>query len=379
VDGTLGRATRLSDVAIDMHGAWVNAPLGGASRLLLGRDAGLRGQLNASADLLGTVGTSSVRVSLELANARRAEFVPAHALSLKASCQATSSNQFHSFSGIECHWPPAGTADVSLVVLAASVPDIRHPEFASAQLTLPALPAATLVDWIRVLTPRLPDGLEVAGTIAGSIAYAGVPSPGPRVGTPSAQPWSGELVLSGGTLSAPELGPNPVNLGEAVLRDPLTGAESSQTLAPKANRARPAPSGGGRGPVFLLMPMTLPLGATEPAKLEGRFDGAGYTLQLTGSGFGADLLQLGKAIPAFGDGIEECLEKVGSEKIGDASPYPGQPGQSARQLGQEAPRGPSNVPLRLELSATRAWGGPQVWRDLSSHSELRPGRGATHR
>jgi AsmA family len=348
LEGTLGRATVLADVPIDLHGAWVKAPLGGASRVVAGHDAGLRGELNASVDLKGTLGDATVQTTFALNNARRAEFVPAQPLSLEANCVAHASRQFHSFSGVECHWPPAGTADVSRMVLTATVPDVHDLKSAAGELTLPMLPASILLDWLRVATPRLPDGLAVGGNLAGSVAYSGA-------GHGNEQGWSGELILSGGTVSAPGLGPTPMQVGEVTLRAPFGEAGSS---AP-GGHAKAKPNRGGAGGSedtlgFVLMPVTLPLGGKEPATLEGRFDPSGYTLHLAGPANQADLHALGEAVPEFGDGMAEVL-KQGS---GASTP---------EDAGVGVPAAAPAPPVHIDMTATRAWGGQQVWSDAAVH------------
>ena len=53
LEGTLSRAPSLGQVPINLRGTWRNAPLGGASHFLLGRDAGLRGEMTLTANAQG--------------------------------------------------------------------------------------------------------------------------------------------------------------------------------------------------------------------------------------------------------------------------------------------------------------------------------------
>jgi AsmA protein len=123
------------------------------------------------------------------------------------------------------------------------------------------------------------------------------------------------------------------------------------------------------------MPVTLPLGGKEPATLEGRFDASGYTLQLTGSVVAEDLMALGNAIPAFGDGLKPRLDEMDANP--SANPRddpPGNPPSGSDPL----PAAPLH-PLQVDLTATRAWGGHQLWSDLATHPPVRrrahsPGR-----
>ena len=55
VTGTLGKAAALDDVPIGLQADWTSAPLGAASNLFLGRDAGFRGDLTLRLTATGTL------------------------------------------------------------------------------------------------------------------------------------------------------------------------------------------------------------------------------------------------------------------------------------------------------------------------------------
>jgi hypothetical protein len=313
LEGTLGapefHGDTVGNLPIELHGTWQAAQLGGLTRLVLGRDAGLRGDVSGTVDASGTLGHAMLVAGLKIANGRRAEFVPPQLIELEAACRATAIG-LAQLAGIECHWPPAGSSDSALAILAANVPDIRTPATATANLTLPALPTSTLLDWLRAATPRPPEGVQATGNIAGNLAY----------GDP-AHAFAGELVLSGARFNMPGLGPEPLDPGEIVLR--------------------PAPAEDPGA--FVLLPVALPLGGKEPAQLQGQFDRHGYTLHLTGPVLIARLIALGDAIPQLGDGLRVCLQ------------YGAEPATT----GAEA--------VQVDLTASRVWGGPQVWAQAAVH------------
>ena len=148
LEGTLGRAERFELIPIDLAAEWRNAPLGEASRVITGRDAGLRGDLRLNLSAHGTVGDSVLKSSLQLRGARRSEFVPPRSLDLRLECQATASEIFHAFHGVRCGWPPqTGT---SLLALTAEVADIHKAGAAPFEIGTPGLPATTLLEWLRV-------------------------------------------------------------------------------------------------------------------------------------------------------------------------------------------------------------------------------------
>ena len=376
LEATLGSsgtpASSLAQVPIDLHGDWKQVQLGGLSRLLLARDAGLRGEFTLTFHLLGTLGQSDLSTDISLDNARRADFVPPHSLSIEATCRATAQNTFHTFTNVECHWPSSGPSNLTLT---ANLPVLRQPSSASAALTLPSLPAATFFDWLSVATPHPPTGFTGPGTLAVNLAWnqpnevqpdaktAGSPS-NPRslhngresAAQPPAQPvLTGELEFSHESLQLSALGPKPIPLGDLLLR----------STPPQAAARRP--HGHGQIPAepiatsFDLAPVSLPLGGKQPAVLEGRFDANGYTLHLTGSALPARLLALGNAIPQLGDGLRPLLEPTSD------SPLPAQ-----------KPSSEDTDPIHLDLTATRLWGGPQTWHQATAPPSTHPHHHSTH-
>src|SRR5205085_1313822 len=100
---------------------------------------------------------------------------------------------------------------------------------------------------------------------------------------------------------------------------------------------------------FDLMPLTLDLGGNDSATLTGHLDDSGYTLHLTGPALASRLRAVGEAVPQLGDGLSACLP-VAPES--DTSSQPRR--HPARPVAEE-------TALPLDLTATRAWGGPQSW------------------
>jgi AsmA protein len=369
VEATLGPATTtsadplaasLADLPIDLHATWQDVQLGGLSRLVAARDAGLRGELALSVDLLGTLGHNAIASEIQLGNARRADFVPPRLLSVDAGCRAIALNFFHTFSNVECHWPPSTSSGPSNLILTANLPDVRQPSSASASLTFPALPAETFLDWLGVATPRPPTGLTGPGTLAANLAWgtpyqlqpdlkttgaSSIPRPlrsGWESTTPAQPTLTGELEFSNESLQLLALGPKPIPLGDLLLRSTSPPAGHS----PRHRGAQP-PAAQSVG--FDLAPISLPLGGKQPATLDGHLDATGYTLHLAGSALLDRLLALGDAIPQFGDGLRPLLEPT---------PAGANPAQPQRPT-------PEAEPVHLDLTATRAWGGPQVWSQIT--------------
>ncbi len=180
LEGTLGHAASLRDVALDLQGEWRNAPLGEASRLLTARDAGLRGTMTLSAAVKGTVGRGDMRTQLRLESLRRADFVPEHELSIDVTCVGTELNAFH---GFEMCAAPGRSRNDGVVSLQGSLADVRRPGVATLDVATQKLPVATVLDWLHVASSRVPADVSGQGSFAGQAAYgkAGA-ARGPLVG-----------------------------------------------------------------------------------------------------------------------------------------------------------------------------------------------------
>ncbi|NYF50741.1 AsmA family protein [Tunturiibacter gelidoferens] len=321
LEGTLGRAASLDQVPISLRGEWRNAPLGGASRLLLGRDAGIRGEMLLTANAQGTVSNSNVQARLRLTDTRRADFVPAQPMDIDLQCLGSATADFHSFQDLRCSWPPAGSSDAPIVALTGTLPDLRNPKSADLQIGTPGLPAATLLEWLRVASARVPADISAAGALTGNLSYAPA--------SPGTLPWRGELLLSNASLINPHAGPTSLVSGDVALRS--TTAPAPKT--PQTKHRKPAPPTADG---FQLEPVSLALGGKDPATLEGHLDAAGCTFHLTGMASTARLIALATALPQLGDGLAEVL-----------------------------PTNRATGPYRIDLTATRPWGQPQTWTDTS--------------
>ena len=332
VEGTLGRAASLGQVPIHLQGEWRDAPLGGASRVLLGRDAGWRGDLTVSANVQGTVGNSAVEAKISASDARRADFVPKRPLTVDLECLGTAANLFHTFDHIRCNWPPSGSSEAQVLLISGALPDVREPSSARIDISVPGIPADTLLDWLHVVNERVPAEISMGGTLTGGLSY--------HPGAMYPARWTGEMLVAGARLMSPVAGPASLVAGDVALR-----SVAQPVVKPRPHTSYPSqpPSGSA----FVLAPTALALGGKEPAMLEGRFDAGGYTLHLTGMVSASRLLALGAALPEFGDGLPKAL-----------------------------PANHAAAPFRVDLTAVRPWAGTQVWTEASMHPVSRHSRRA---
>jgi len=330
LEGTLDRAERFDLIPIDLAGEWRNAPLGEASRVLTGRDAGLRGELKLNASVHGTIGESLVKASLQLRGARRADFVPPHSLDVLTECQAIAARSFQALRQIRCSWPPAPTP--SLLVLDADLPNIHQPNTATFELGTPGLPASTLLDWLRIASPRVSADVVATGMLTGNITRQAAPGP-------NEPELSGQLLLKNATLTGGPLGDTSVVLGNASIATPSQPEPAVNLKQELRGRARPQAAPTSSDGAFLMPPATLALGGKDPATLEGRFDATGYSLHLSGNVLPSRLRALAAAVPQFGDGLNAIL-----------SASPATSGSPTKEL-----------PIHLEATSNRVWGGGQTW------------------
>ena len=323
LEGTLGHAGSLGQVPLSLSGEWRNVPLGQASLVLFGHDAGLRGDMTLSANAQGTVNDSAVQARLQLTGARRADFVPAiQPLDIDLQCLGAATENFHSFQEVHCSWPPAGSPDPPMLAVSGVLPNIRHPKTASIEIGTPGLPAATLLDWLHIASSRVPVDVLAAGTLTGTFSYH------PESGNPI--PWEGEMRITNASLINPRAGDTSLVAGDVMLQ-----SATQPPPDPHHPRRPPVPILSG----FQLAPISLDLGGRDTATLDGHFDHTGYTLHLTGMASLARLHALATALPQLGDGLAEVL-----------------------------PTNRAAGPFRIDLTANRLWGATQTWTD----NTLRP-------
>jgi len=335
LEATLGRGDSLAHIPLNLTGQWHDAPLGEASRILMGRDAGWRGNMALSANIRGTVGESAVTTRLRLIGARRADFVPQQPLSAEIECFATGTAVFHTFQDVRCSWPPDAASGTPTIALTGEIPDVRNIKASTVQLGTSGIPASTIVSWLRVASPGIPDNLVASGKLAGSLSYDGR----------SDRRWEGQLTLHDAGLTTAAKNSESLIKGDVQLRRAASAAGDSRRRSTKVPQA--APEG------FTLAPVSLALGGRDPVILDGHLDADGYNLHLTGMATSERLTELEHAIPSMAAGLAEVT-------LADQGPGP----------------------FRIDLTTTHTWGEPHTWHDASARQPASPvarkhGRGST--
>ena len=345
LESTLGAASSFSQVPFDLEGQWRDAQLGEASRVLLGHDAGWRGEMNISAHLRGTLGENAVTARLRLTDARPADFVPDQPFSGEVECFATATGLFHAFEDLRCGWPPASTSRTPAVTLTGSIPNVHSFEESTLQLAASEIPASQLITWLRATSSHVPEKLTATGLLNGNLTYEANPRTNSLT---TARPdfagqWQGQFLLTDATLKLPGK-TSFVNTDSETITLLSSDLHLYSANSGVPSRRHAAAQSKAPAQSFILAPTPLFLGAPDPATLEGRFDPTGYTLHLTGLATASQLQSLALVLPPLGDGLLKALP----------------PNHSA------------TAPFHIDLTATRPWRGQQTWSEGSSTNQEHP-------
>jgi AsmA protein len=313
MEGTLGKAESLAAVPVDLRAEWTAVPLGAASWVVLGRDAGARGEMNLRAGVKGTVGSHELTSRLELHNLRRADFVPARTLDVDVDCHAQADGVFH-LSGLKCIWP--GPDEGSGLTLTGNVPDTRRWQDADLEARWTKVPVSGLLDAMRVASSRDSSSLRASGLVSGELDCCDAAT---------ALLTSGSFEVAKARLAIGD---------EAPLVNEASGVEGELANG-----------------VLTATPIPLALGGAQPALLTVSADKAALHMRLTGTVLRSRLIELGRALPVFGDGLRAALP---------AAPV-------AEKAAAKAGEGKTiELPVRVDLAATRSWGGPQIWAPVAA-------------
>lgn len=296
LEGSLQRAANMAAVPVDLTASWRDAPLGEASRLLTGEDAGWRGTLNMDAALSGKLGAATLTASVHLNDLRRADFIPARSLDLNIDCTGTLET-----TAAVVHDPECVLRSPRLNAIADTV-DLTSLQTSGLRVGSPGVPEKWVLDWARLFSQRIPARESGSGLIAGSLVFT--PANG---GTEAV--WQGEIH---GDVAAGLPGFPPAPAGEAA------GQEFSITSGPAG---------------AVLAPLNLMPTGKPPLMLSGTLNQQGYTLQLQGTATALELSSLRNLFPPLTDGLEEAL------------PQPGEPANKAN---------------KIDVTCTRVWGAAQT-------------------
>jgi hypothetical protein len=262
LEANLRQAAELRQAPVHIDLEWREAQLGQLTRLILGSDAGWRGDLTGELHLDGTAEAANIKAQLRATDVHRAEFAPAAPMDFDANCSLVAHYSTHAIDNLSCE-SPLGAGHVRLTgSLPAALPGQRA--LPRISVALDRIPVAAGLDALRTVRSGLAPGLVAAGSVSGSLTYAPVAeesaAPEKLVRSSHARlakphpvvqpPLTGGLTvqgfeLSGDGLSAPISVPNLLlQPAPALANQPAAG--SSQALTATA-----AISAGGSAPLTI--------------------------------------------------------------------------------------------------------------------------------
>ncbi|HEY4357747.1 MAG TPA: AsmA family protein [Acidobacteriaceae bacterium] len=286
VEGSLKTAPTVDEVPVDVHLSWRGSPLGEASRLLTGNDAGWRGSLFLELALLGPLNHAAVTTHTQFNDLRRADFVPAKTLDVTLDCAANSNVIQATLDDAKCSVPVDNTTPLTLT---AKNVDLQNPRAAQARATVEALPLTWALDWGRLLSPRIPADSEPHGTLHGELDWK-----------PVAKSWQGKLSAT--------LPPLPED-GDKTPHKPGSPVETSTVMNFDVDTSPAVVAGHAFLPLVKLEPVVLHPAPASTLTLVGQADANGYGLQLTGTGTSAQVRSLAGTFPFFAEGLDTAFPK----------------------------------------------------------------------
>jgi AsmA protein len=323
LEGQLQRAARMSDVPVDLRASWHNAPLGEASKLMTGQDAGWRGTLMVDATLAGPLNAAKWATQVHLRDLRRADFVPTKLLDVDVDCSGEMDVTGAVLMDPSCALPtpaPAGSKEAGQVVAIADKVDLTTlrtaPLSASGlRVGMTHVPDSWLMDWARLFSIRIPAKESPGGVVAGSVTLA------PTSGGATSN-WQGEFrdVFDNG-VAATEKSALATSSTPMEIVATVTGATPTLTLSP-LNLAQ-----------FAKLPTLTLSGDATPQR---------YSVRLAGSATTQELNSLRGMLPVLGDGLDAAIPELLAA--------PTAASQATLETAKE---------LKLNVICTRVWPAPQ--------------------
>ena len=167
MEASLHGANQLRDMPLKLQMEWRDAQLGQLSRLLLGSDAGWRGDLTADIEVQGTVDNAQTRARLRATGVRRQEFAPETPLDFDANCGFDFRHSQNALHDLECD-TKIGDGQIHLK---ADLPGNSGKP--SAVLEVHHVPLQAGLDLLRTVRSGFAPGISVAGTANGNLSYGG--------------------------------------------------------------------------------------------------------------------------------------------------------------------------------------------------------------
>ena len=166
LEASMRQAPELRQMPLHLDLEWRQAQLGQLTRLVLGSDAGWRGDLTGELHLDGTAEAAQVKTRLRATGVHRAEFTPAAPLDFDANCSLVSHFSTRAIDNLTCD-SPLGSGRIRLT---GERPGNGAPSRFSVEVD--QIPATAALDALRTVRSGLGPDLKAAGSISGKMTYA---------------------------------------------------------------------------------------------------------------------------------------------------------------------------------------------------------------
>jgi uncharacterized protein involved in outer membrane biogenesis len=271
LEGRMRRATELRLMPVHVELEWREAQMGQLSRLLIGSDAGWRGDVTAEMKLDGTPDAADVTTRLRATGVHREEFAPVAPLDFDANCGFAYHYSARTVEKLLCD-SPLGDGRLRLE---GNLPSNGQPKLS---LELQKIPAQAVLDALRTVRQELGAGLEADGTLSGKLTYD------TTAPVPVAEP-QGKSGHRGKKMAAKQAAATPEPLSGSVTVDALklSGGNLGQPIQIQKVVFEPATGTNGQGSA-LAGTANVPAGGPTPLVFTVRLTQSGYQVTARGAG-----------------------------------------------------------------------------------------------
>jgi hypothetical protein len=267
LEANFHQAPQLRQMPLRLDLEWREAQLGQLTRLLLGTDAGWRGDLTGELHLDGTADAAQIITRLRATGVHRAEFAPAAPMDFDANCTLVAHFTTRAIDNLLCDSP---LGDGHIRVAGKLAEGMAGQEgLPSFSVELERVPVAVGLDALRTVRSGLAPGLEAAGSASGKITYA------PESAVPEKPVYTGHA-RSAKALPAVE---GPLTGSITVEGLQLKGNGLSQPILVPKLLLTPTPASQPPG---IMATVAIPAGGASPLTVSSRLTLSGYQVTVRG-------------------------------------------------------------------------------------------------
>ncbi len=272
-------AGSMGEMPVHLRGEWSNAPLGEASRMLLGYDAGWRGAIDLRAEISGKADEAQIKARLRASGVHRVEFEPQEPLELVTNCDTIYRHAEAALQQVTC-FSPIGDGHL---LLTGRVTNLPNPQPA-LKLQIQHVPVAAAFAALRVVRNGFAPAVTSAGVLDGEFNYDGA------AGSPF-RALQGQAAIHELTLQIPGLA--------KPLSAPVLQIVSAADLPMPAPRRGAAAQPVSTDPALVVQPFSMNMGAPSPLAFNARLTPAVFEVHVSGSSSIDRMMSLSKGLSIF--------------------------------------------------------------------------------